>query len=119
MLNILYAGSPSASAKMLEKLVESSEKNGFRITGVLTNPPSVQGRHNTVVPTAVAQTAEKFSIPVFAPEHLDSTLRDQVSAVAPDIFVCFAYGHIFGPKFLSLFKYGGMNLHPSALPARA
>ena len=28
----------------------------------------------------------------------------------------FAYGHIFGPKFLSLFPLGGMNLHPSLLP---
>ena len=33
-----------------------------------------------------------------------------------DLLVCFAYGHIFGPKFLELFPLGGINLHPSLLP---
>jgi methionyl-tRNA formyltransferase len=34
----------------------------------------------------------------------------------PDLLVCVAYGKIFGPKFLSLFPLGGINLHPSLLP---
>ena len=33
-----------------------------------------------------------------------------------ELLVCFAYGHIFGPKFLAMFPYGGINLHPSMLP---
>ena len=32
------------------------------------------------------------------------------------LLVCFAYGHIFGPKFLAMFPMGGINLHPSLLP---
>jgi methionyl-tRNA formyltransferase len=31
--------------------------------------------------------------------------------------VSFAYGRIFGPKFLALFPLGGINVHPSLLPA--
>ena len=116
MIRVLYAGSPAASAKTLEILIENAASKGFQIVGVLTNPPSARGRHKTPVPTEVQVVAEKNGIPVFAPEHLDSVAREAVNAVSPDILVCFAYGHIFGPKFMELFKFGGINLHPSALP---
>ncbi|HEY9054324.1 MAG TPA: methionyl-tRNA formyltransferase, partial [Rectinemataceae bacterium] len=42
--------------------------------------------------------------------------RAAAAALAPDILVSFAYGRIFGPKFLSLFPLGGLNVHPSLLP---
>ena len=116
MLKVLYAGSPEASAKTLRLLKEKENLYGYEIAGVLTNPPSSKGRHKALVPTFVAQAAEELKIPVFAPEHLDSSARDDVSKLGADILVSFAYGHIFGPKFLGLFKFGGINLHPSALP---
>lgn len=116
MLKVLYAGSPEASAKTLRLLKEKEKLCGYEIAGVLTNPPSSKGRHKALVPTFVAQAAEELGIPVFAPEHLDSAAREEVSRLGADILVSFAYGHIFGPKFLGLFKFGGINLHPSALP---
>ena len=33
-----------------------------------------------------------------------------------DLLVVFAYGRIFGPRFLSVFPAGGINCHPSLLP---
>lgn len=118
MIRVLYAGSPKASSLALEKLIENSKnaENGFEIAGVLTNPPSAQGRHKTLIPTPVENVARENNIPVFAPEHLDSSAREEVSKINADILVCFAYGHIFGPKFMSLFRFGGINLHPSSLP---
>lgn len=116
MLKVLYAGSPEASAKTLRLLKEKENLFDYKIVGVLTNPPSAKGRHKALVPTFVAQTAEEFGIPVFSPEHLDSAAREDVLKLGADILVSFAYGHIFGPKFLGLFKFGGINLHPSALP---
>ncbi len=116
MLKVLYAGSPGASAKTLRLLKEKENLFDYKIVGVLTNPPSAKGRHKALVPTFVAQTAEEFGIPVFSPEHLDSAAREDVLKLGADILVSFAYGHIFGPKFLGLFKFGGINLHPSALP---
>lgn len=115
-MHVLYAGSPEPSAKTLELLFENAAASGYRIAGVLTNPPSAQGRHKELIPTPVARFAQEKNIPVFTPEHLDAAARGQIAAVNPDILVCFAYGHIFGPKFLSLFKFGGINLHPSLLP---
>jgi methionyl-tRNA formyltransferase len=34
----------------------------------------------------------------------------------PDLLVSFAYGRIFGPRFLEIFPLGGINIHPSLLP---
>ena len=116
-MNILYAGSPDISAKVLEDLYLLTENNpDFNIVGVLTNPPSAKGRHKELVPTEVAQIAIKYQLPVLEPEKLDAELREKVSALNPDILVCFAYGKIFGPKFMALFPQGGINLHPSLLP---
>lgn len=115
-IKILYAGSPFPSAKTLEQLYNSQSKCDFQIVGVLTNPPSAKGRHKELTPTPVGEFARKKNLPVFEFEHLDSNARDKISFLNADLLVCFAYGHIFGPKFLSLFKMGGINLHPSLLP---
>jgi methionyl-tRNA formyltransferase len=116
-VNILYAGSPDISAKVLEDLyLLTKDSSDFKIVGVLTNPPSAKGRHKELIPTDVAQTAIKYEIPVLEPEKLDAELREKVQGLNPDILVCFAYGKIFGPKFMALFPKGGINLHPSLLP---
>ena len=114
-MKILYAGSPEASARTLEILLERSQ-GVYEIAGVLTNPPSAKGRKKDLLPTAVGAFAQEKGIPVYAVQKLDADFREVISAQKFDILVCFAYGKIFGPKFLSLFKIGGMNLHPSLLP---
>lgn len=118
MLKVLYAGSPEQSATTLKGLIELSknENSNFKIVGVLSNPPSAKKRSGKLTPTPVAAVAEENNIPVFTPEHLDLACREHISVLNAEILVCFAYGHIFGPKFLNLFKFGGINLHPSALP---
>ncbi len=116
MLKVLYAGSPEASAKTLRLLKEKENSLDYKIVGVLTNPPTAKGRHKALIPTFVAQAAEEYDLPVISPEHLDSAAREETQKLGADILVSFAYGHIFGPKFLELFKFGGINLHPSALP---
>lgn len=115
-MKIIYAGSPEAAKITLQFLVENQETYGFEIAGVLSNPPTAKGRHKTPTPTPVAAYAIEKNIPVFTPEHLDSAAREQISPLGADLLVCFAYGHIFGPKFLALFPMGGINLHPSFLP---
>lgn len=116
MLRVLYAGSPEASAVTLKLLAEKAAVSGYQIVGVLTNAPTAKGRHKDLVPTPVGLAARELGLPVFEPEHLDTPAREAVAEVNADIMVVFAYGHIFGPKFMGLFKFGGINLHPSALP---
>lgn len=142
MLKILYAGSPAPAATTLRLLLEKcsqgqnganengsqaqnaaasgdcsqDQNDGWKIAGVLTNPPSAKGRHKELVPTDVGLLAQERGIPVFCPQKLDAAAREQIAAQGFDALVCFAYGKIFGPKFLSLFKAGGVNVHPSLLP---
>ena len=128
MLRVLYGGSPAVSAKALELILKDSAMSAsipeeeYRVVGVLTNPPTAQGRHKDLIPTDVEQyvriwnEAREDNIQVFTPDHIFAQDREAISALNPDIFVCFAYGHILGPKFFSMFKYGGINLHPSLLP---
>lgn len=115
-MKILYAGSPEASVTTLKILFENQKDFGFEIVGVLSNPPTAKGRHKELTPTPVAAYAAENGIPVFTPEHLDSESRNQIQPLNADLLVSFAYGHIFGPKFLGMFPMGGINLHPSLLP---
>ena len=116
MIKIIFAGSPDAARLTLERLYEVQSTCGFEIAGILSNPPSAKGRHKELIPTPVAAFGAEKGLPVFTPEHLDSQARQTISPLGADLLVSFAYGHIFGPKFLALFPLGGINLHPSLLP---
>jgi methionyl-tRNA formyltransferase len=109
----LFAGSPAIAVPSLEAVYRQNE---IELVGVLTNPDSPKGRHGTPEPTDVALVAQKMNIPVLKPEKLDVSAREQIASLNPDLFVSFAYGRIFGPKFLALFPLGGINIHPSLLP---
>jgi methionyl-tRNA formyltransferase len=91
---------------------------GFALAGLLTNPDSPRGRSGRPEPTECAAAIEGLASQcvVLKPEKLDSAARVLVAELKPDILVSFAYGKIFGPKFLSLFPLGGINIHPSLLP---
>ena len=122
-MRALYAGSPAIAVPVLETLCRTE---GIEMAGVLTNPDSPRGRHGTPQPTetgeAAARICQEFKnqgragFPILKPEKLDTLAREQVGALKPDLLVSFAYGRIFGPKFLSLFPLGGINIHPSLLP---
>ena len=116
MIKVLFAGSPEAARITLERLYAGQSSCGFEIAGIISNPPAARGRHKELVPTPVAAFASAQGIPVFTPAHLDAAARDDIRPLAADLLICFAYGHIFGPKFLELFPLGGINLHPSLLP---
>ncbi len=126
-MRILFAGSPEIALPCLEALV-SAEMDGapIQVVGLLTNPDSPKGRRGSLEPTEMArgalrlnqQRAEKKLPPmeILKPLTLRAPEREAVGRLAPDLLVSFAYGKIFGPKFLALFPRGGINVHPSLLP---
>ena len=126
-MRILFAASPAIAVPSLLALQELElENKEITLAGVLTNPDRSQGRHKTLLPTDVSSAAldlnplrEKNGLPFLTqlkPEKLDEKARDEVAAIKPDLLVSFAYGRFFGPRFLSLFPSGGINIHPSLLP---
>ncbi len=110
-MRILFAGSPEIAVPALLALGGRGE-----LAGVLTNPPAASGRGLTVSSTPVADAAAGLGVPVMTPVKLGPAEREAVAALQPDILVSFAYGTLFGPKFMALFPTGGINAHPSLLP---
>jgi len=82
---------------------------------VLTNPDTPSGRGAKLTASPIADAAAKLGLTTYKPEILDQTVRGQLSGTC-DLLVSFAFGKIFGPKFLALFPQGGLNVHPSLLP---
>jgi len=122
-MRILFAGSPAIAVPALDMIFNIKtiyNIEGIELAGVLTNPDSAKGRKSEAVPTDVGIAAQnlqtKKSFPILKPLKLDAEFREQVASLKPDLLVSFAYGKIFGPKFLSLFALGGINIHPSLLP---
>lgn len=113
-MRVLFAGSPTIAVPSLRALAASRH----RVVGALTNPPSAKGRSGTPEPTPVGALAAEIlpGVPVLTPERLGSEARSLVAPLGAEILVAFAYGRIFGPKFLALFPSGGLNVHPSLLP---
>lgn len=116
-MRMLFAGSPRIAVPSLYALAGLARSQaGYEIAGVLTNPDSHKGRGGRVEPTEVGSVAMALGLFVLKPEKLNAEAREAVAALAPDMLVSFAYGSIFGPKFLALFPLGGVNAHPSLLP---
>ncbi|NQT61200.1 MAG: methionyl-tRNA formyltransferase [Bacteroidetes bacterium] len=110
-MKILFAGTPEIAVPSLRKIAGE-----FTVCGVLTNPDRIRTRGKKILPSPVKAAAQEFDIPLVQPERLFNKAREAVAALSPDLLVTFAYGRIFGPKFLSLFPMGGINIHPSLLP---
>jgi methionyl-tRNA formyltransferase len=129
-VRVLYAGSPAIAVPALEALgnlaLEPEGRGNIELAGVLTNPDSPRGRRGGPEPTDVGAAAEALSrrfaalgrpLPaIIKPESLKAEARELAAALKPDLLVSFAYGRIFGPRFLALFPLGGINIHPSLLP---
>ena len=111
-MRILFAGTPEISVPSLDAISASRHE----IVGVLTAPDRQAGRGRRVAVNPVKARATELGLPVLQPERLGSDARIAVGELGADLIVCVAYRRIFGPKFLSLFEYGGINLHPSLLP---
>ncbi|MDR2159157.1 MAG: methionyl-tRNA formyltransferase [Treponema sp.] len=121
-MRVLFAGSPGIAVPSLRAIAGGAE---VELAGVLTNADSRQGRGGGTEPTGVgalaAILAEEYrrggkEFVLFKPLKLDAAFRGAVAARHFDLLVSFAYGRIFGPKFLALFPLGGINVHPSLLP---
>ncbi len=112
-MRIIYAGTPEIAVPSLKHLAATED---IDVVAVLTAADKSSGRGRKTTPPPVKAAAETLGIPVLQPERLGADARDMISGFEASLLVVFAYGRIFGPKFLSLFPEGAINMHPSALP---
>ena len=113
-MRVVFFGTPEFAVPSLEALLGE----GFDVVAVVTQPDKPQGRsRSTAVPPPVKTAAQAEDVPVLQPDRpSDPAFVERVRALAPDVGVVVAYGHILKPELLALPRHGMINLHPSLLP---
>ena len=113
-MRVLFWGTPEFAAAPLRALIGE----GFDVVGVVTQPDKPQGRsRTTLVPPPVKTIAETEQIPVLQPERpRGEDFLAAVRALAPDLSIVVAYGHILPREVIDLPRHGTLNIHASSLP---
>ena len=113
-MRVVFFGTPEFAVPSLEALLGE----GFDVVAVVTQPDKPHGRsRSTAVPPPVKTAAEAEDVLVLQPERPgDPAFVERLRALAPDIGVVVAYGHILKPDLLGLPRHGMINVHPSLLP---
>lgn len=115
-MNIVYFGSPTLSAKLLDSL---SNVNIPDIKLIVTQPDRAAGKSLSMKPTAVKTCAQTHATPVFdkpLDDISEETLIDLFHIHNIDLGIVFAYGAIIPKNVLRSIQYGFWNIHPSLLP---
>ncbi len=114
-MRVVYFGTPDFAVPSLRALVGE----GFEVVGVVTRPDKPTGRHRShATPSAVKVAALADDLPVLQPERpSEPDFLAQIEALAPDLSIVAAYGHILPQKLLDVPKRGSVNVHASLLPA--
>jgi len=113
-VRVVFFGTPEFAVPSLQALLGE----GFDVVAVVTQPDKPQGRSRSrTVPPPVKTAADAEDVPVLQPERPgDPAFLARLRALAPDVGVVVAYGHILKPDLLGLPRLGMINLHPSLLP---
>lgn len=114
-MKIVYFGTPSFAAEVLDFLIQ----NGIEVVAVVTKPDKPKGRSGHPVPSAVKDLVQKKypHLPlhqpslISAPEESEKLLHYQA-----DLFVVVAYGEIIKQHLLDMPRLGCINVHASLLP---
>lgn len=114
-MRVLFWGTPEFATSALRALVGE----GFDVVGVVTQPDRPHGRsRSTLVPPPVKVVAQAEDIPVLQPERpRGDEFIASLRALAPDVSIVVAYGHILPRDVIDLPPRGTLNIHASLLPA--
>ena len=113
MMNIVFMGTPSLAATVLDSLIQSEHQ----ILAAVTQPDRPKGRGKLVQYTPVKELALQHNIPVFQPNKVKAEeFLTILKELNPDVIVVAAFGQIVSKAILELPKYGCINVHASLLP---
>ncbi len=114
-MRVLFFGTPDFAVPSLRALVGE----GFDVAAVVTRPDRPTGRHRShASASAVKAAALAEDLIVLQPERPSAPeFREAAVALAPEIAVVAAYGHILPQALLDVPRLGSVNVHASLLPA--
>jgi methionyl-tRNA formyltransferase len=113
-MRVVFFGTPAFAVPSLEAL----RRAGIEVIAVVTQPDRPRGRsHSTLLPCPVKAAALESGLPVLTPENpRDPEFMAALTALAPDLGVVVAYGHLLRPALLAIPRLGLVNVHASILP---
>ena len=114
-MRVLFWGTPEFATASLRALLGE----GFDVVAVATQPDKPVGRsRSSLRASPVKQVAITEGIPVLQPDKpKGEEFIAQLRALAPDVSVVVAYGHILPRAVIDLPRIGTLNIHASLLPA--
>lgn len=112
-MRVLFWGTPDFAVPSLRAL----DDEGYEVVGVVTQPDRPAGRGRKLTPSQVKDVATLMGIPVLTPERpRGPDFLAAIGALAPDLSVVVAYGHILRREVLDVPPLGSINIHASLLP---
>ena len=114
-MKVLFWGTPEFATPPLRALLGE----GFDVVGVVTQPDKPVGRsRSSLQPPPVKRVAVEENLPVLQPERpRGDDFLAQLRALAPDVSVVVAYGHLLPRAVIELPPRGTHNIHASLPPA--
>ena len=110
-MQIIFAGTPEFALPALQALLSSEHK----VCAVYTQPDRPAGRGQKITASPVKKFALANNLPVYQPLTLQDSIQ-QFQDFKADVFINVAYGMILPAALLTVYKFGGINIHPSLLP---
>lgn len=114
-MRVLFWGTPDFAVPPLRALLGE----GYDVVGAVTGVDKPRGRSRSRLdPSPVKVVAAAEGLPVLQPEKpRGEAFQREVAALAPDLSVVVAYGHILPRSVIDLPPLGTLNIHASLLPA--
>ncbi len=112
-MNIIFAGSPAPSAKILKRL----HLDGINISLVISQPDKRSKRGSSTDPSKVSIVAQELNLRTIKPLDLnDPDFKSLVQSLDVDFVVVSAYGKIIPQWLLEHPNKLPINIHFSLLP---
>jgi len=112
MERLIFMGTPDFAVPVLKALI-----GRYEIAGVVTQPDRQVGRGRKVEASPVKVVALAYDLPVLQPPSLrQPNVVAELRALAPEVIVVAAYGHILRAEVLDIPPKGCLNVHASLLP---
>jgi methionyl-tRNA formyltransferase len=111
----VFMGSDPIALPLLNWLRDEAAE-AVTITAIYTQPDRPVGRGQKVVANEIKRWAVAHGIEVRQPVKLTPVEQAALAADQPDLALVMAYGHILRDAFISVPRFGTVNLHASLLP---
>jgi methionyl-tRNA formyltransferase len=110
---LIFMGTPDFAVPTLQALIDA----GHQVISVVTQPDRPKGRGRRTEAPPAKKLAQAHGIEVFQPEKASGDrFCDIIRKKEPDLVIVVAFGQILNKKFLSIPKWGVINIHASLLP---